>query len=93
MKTTIELPDQLMTEVKVLAAIERRKLGELMAELVRNGLAHHKTRPAEDENRQRAAQQWLDEWVQLGAATLRDAPPVPTATQILASDRNRLERR
>lgn len=93
MKTTVELPDQLMTEVKVLAARERRKLGELMAELVRTGLEQRLTQPPADQAQRRAAaEQWLAEWLKLGAETLRDAPAGPTATEILAADRNRLER-
>ena len=92
MKTTIELPDQLMTEVKVLAARERRKLGELMAELVRAGL-EGRTRPMLTAQQQLSAEQWLEEWLRLGQETLRDAPPGPTATEILAADRSRLERR
>jgi hypothetical protein len=90
MKTTIDLPDQLMTEVKILAARERRKLGELMAELVRVGI-ESRTRPVDQAQQQASAEQWLADWIKLGEETLRDAPPGPTATEILAADRNRLE--
>jgi plasmid stability protein len=38
-KTTIELPDELMREIKVRAAREDRKLKDLVAELLRRGLA------------------------------------------------------
>ena len=38
MKTTLELPDHLMREVKVRAAQEGRKLKDLVAELLRLGL-------------------------------------------------------
>jgi plasmid stability protein len=38
MKTTLELPDHLMREVKIRAAREGRKLKELVAELLRRGL-------------------------------------------------------
>ena len=37
MKTTIDLPDPLMNEVKNLAAREQRKVGEVLAELVTRG--------------------------------------------------------
>jgi hypothetical protein len=86
MKTTIELPDQLMTEVKVLAARERRKLGELMAELVRTGLEHHLTQPL-------ATDHWLEEWFALADEVMNDAPPGPTARELLTEERNRLEQR
>jgi plasmid stability protein len=39
MKTTLDLPDQLMREIKVRAAREDRKLKDLVAELLRCGLA------------------------------------------------------
>ena len=78
---------------KVLAARERRKLGELMAELVRTGLEYHRTQPPVDEARRLAAEQWLADWLKLGEEMLRNAPPGPTASEILAADRNRLERR
>jgi hypothetical protein len=90
MKTTIDLPDQLMTEVKMLAAREQRKLGELVAELVRAGI-DSRTRPMDQAEQQARAKEWLQEWLKLGEETLRDAPSSPTATEILEADRNRLE--
>ena len=39
MKTTVELPDELFRAVKVRAASEGRKLKDVMAELIRRGLA------------------------------------------------------
>jgi plasmid stability protein len=38
-KTTIELPDDLIREIKVRAAREDRKLKDLIADLLRRGLA------------------------------------------------------
>jgi len=38
MKTTLELPDELMREVKVRAAREGRKLKEVMEQVIRIGL-------------------------------------------------------
>lgn len=38
MKTTLELPDPLMREVKILAAQSNRKLKDLVAELIETGL-------------------------------------------------------
>ena len=90
MKTTIELPDELVTEIKVEAAREKKKLKELVPELVRAGL---RVRRAPRRVQRDAAVQWLDEWVRLGAAATRDLPAGPTATEILAADRGRLERR
>lgn len=38
MKTTVELPDELVREIKVRAAREDRKLKDLVADLLRKGL-------------------------------------------------------
>jgi hypothetical protein len=91
MKTTIDPPEQLMTEVKTLAARERRQLSELIAELVRAGIDSRAHPPDQAEQRARAIK-WLEEWIKLGDEALRDAPPGPTGTEILEADRNRLER-
>ena len=39
MKTTLQLPDELMREVKFRAIEENRKLKDMFAELLRKGLA------------------------------------------------------
>jgi hypothetical protein len=66
MKTTIVLPDELMTEVKVLAARERRKLGELMSELVQAGIqSRSRRKPGQDATRRNAAREWLRRWDKL----------------------------
>lgn len=38
MKTTLELPDELMREVKIRAAMEGRKLKDVVAEALKTGL-------------------------------------------------------
>ncbi|MGH9116168.1 MAG: antitoxin [Acidimicrobiales bacterium] len=38
MRTTLDLPDELMRQVKVVAAQEGRKLKDVMADVVRHGL-------------------------------------------------------
>jgi uncharacterized protein (DUF885 family) len=88
-KTTIELPDELLTEVKIEAVRQKKKLKELVPELVRAGLdARRVPAPAEAQ----ATAKWLDEWLKMGEAATRGLPPTPTATEILADDRERLER-
>jgi len=67
MKTTLILPDDLMTEVKVLAARERRKLGEVMTELVQAGIeSRARQRPGNAAARQKA-REWLERWERLSA--------------------------
>jgi hypothetical protein len=46
MKTTLELPDELMREVKIRAIHERKKLKDAIAEFIRKGMAAGKKRPA-----------------------------------------------
>lgn len=90
MKTTIDLPDELVVEIKIEAARQKKKLKELVPELVRAGLSARRTAAAPE---RQAMAKWLDEWVALGEAATRGLPPQPTATEILSEDRGRLERR
>lgn len=45
MKTTLDLPDELMRAVKIRAVNENRKLKEMVADLLRRGLAQEPTSP------------------------------------------------
>ena len=45
MKTTLDLPDDLMREIKVRAAREDRKLKDLVADLLRRGLRDEGEKP------------------------------------------------
>jgi hypothetical protein len=91
MKTTIELPDQLMAEVKQLAEREQRKVGELMAELVRAGM-ESRARPATPAEEPVKAEQWMLDWLALADELMEGTPEGPTARELLEEDRNRLER-
>ena len=44
MKTTLDLPDDLMRAVKIRAVHEHKKLKDTIAELIRKGMAAGKTR-------------------------------------------------
>lgn len=46
MKTTLDLPDELMREVKIRAVREQKKLKDAIAEFIRKGMAASKARPA-----------------------------------------------
>jgi hypothetical protein len=46
MKTTLDLPDELMREVKIRAVHERKKLKDAIAEFIRKGMAAGRMRPA-----------------------------------------------
>jgi hypothetical protein len=43
MKTTLDLPDDLMRELKILAAQQGKKLKDIVAESLRHGLSHKAT--------------------------------------------------
>jgi hypothetical protein len=45
MKTTLDLPDELMREVKIRAIHEQKKLKDAIAEFIRKGMAAGKNRP------------------------------------------------
>jgi plasmid stability protein len=45
MKTTLDLPDDLMRKVKIRAVHEHKKLKDAIAEFIRKGMAASKTRP------------------------------------------------
>jgi plasmid stability protein len=45
MKTTLELPDELMREIKIRAVHEHKKLKDAITELLRKGIAASKSRP------------------------------------------------
>jgi len=47
MKTTLDLPDDLMRAVKIRAVHERKKLKDAIAEFIRKGMAASKTRSAQ----------------------------------------------
>ncbi|HJX82620.1 MAG TPA: hypothetical protein VJ248_11365, partial [Candidatus Udaeobacter sp.] len=46
MKTTLDLPDELMREVKIRAVHEHKKLKDAIAEFIRKGMAAGKPGPA-----------------------------------------------
>jgi len=88
MKATIEVPDDLYRRVKAKAALQGRAIREVTAELYQTWLAETpavSTTPSPE--------QWLEEWFSLADVAMRDAPPGPTARELLEEDRNRLERR
>jgi predicted transcriptional regulator len=87
MKATIEIPDELYRRVKAKSALQGRAIREVTIELYQHWLAENQAGSSTT-----SPEQWLEEWIRLGKETLHDAPPGPTATEILEADRGRLER-
>ena len=87
MKATIDIPDELYRRVKAKAALQGRAIREVTVSLYQRWLVEDSA-PAD----RQSPEQWLEEWIRLGEATLGNLPPGPTATEVLAADRDRLER-
>lgn len=87
MKVTTNIPDDLYRQVKARSAMLGLAVREVTIELYQRWLQEPPTTtPAP------SAEQWLDDWTELGDTTLRQAPDGPTATEIVAGDRGRLDR-
>ena len=88
MKATIDIPDELYRRLKARSALAGRTVRDVTIELYQRWLGESPaTRSAA------TAEQWLDEWERLGESLVRQAPDGPTATEVLAADRDRLEPR
>ncbi|MFN3982952.1 MAG: hypothetical protein ACK4SA_21445 [Caldilinea sp.] len=88
MKATIEIPDDLYRRVKAKSALQGRTIREVTMELYQSWLVEAPSTPAA-----LSPEQWLEEWLKLADATMQDAPPGPSARELLEEDRNRLEPR
>ena len=86
MKTTIDIPEEVYRRVKAKSALQGRRVREVTLELYRRWLDED----TEDSSVGESATLWLDEFLRLGEAASRNAPPGPTATEVLANDRGRL---
>jgi hypothetical protein len=89
MKATIEVPDELYRRVKSQSALLGRSVREVTVELYQRWLGDQ---PAL--GNPTATGSWTDRWVSLGAAVSGDVgQDGPTARELLAQDRGRLDDR
>jgi hypothetical protein len=88
MKATIEVPDELYRRVKARAASLGRPVREVTIELYRRWLGD-----IPPEAHGGSSEEWLAEWLRLGDTLLEQEADAPTATEILAADRARLDPR
>ena len=86
MKTTIDIPDDLYRKVKAKSALQGRAVREVTIELYREWLEAASTPTSS-----KTPEEKLDEWFALADEAMKNAPPGPTAREILEQDRNRLE--
>ncbi len=64
MKTTLDLPDELMREVKIRAAMEDRKLKDLIPDLLQRGL--QETESEKPPPKKLTGREWIEKWQELG---------------------------
>ena len=88
MKTTIDIPDDLYRKVKAKSALEGRAVREVTIELYREWVEDNPQPDSVDTKLQR-----LEAWFKMADDAIKNAPPGPTAREILEEDRNRLERK
>ncbi len=88
MKVTIDVPDDLYRRVKARSAMLGRTVREVSVELYQRWLGE-----AVSAGPAASAGEWLDEWIALGESVAGRNPEGSTASEIVAEDRKRLERR
>ena len=90
MKTTLELPDELISRLESAAVRENREVSEVAREALARGLsdapmpAHT---PPGAEQRRRAMAEWLGGWQELGAQIRAKSVDSSSMVDILRSDR------
>lgn len=89
MKTTIDIPEELCRKVKAKSAVQGRRVREVTVDLFQRWVGEK----PEDQAPPGSAIAWLDEWLRLGDKLSKQAPPGPSARELLARDRARLDRR
>jgi hypothetical protein len=104
-KATIDLPDDLYQRVAAESARQKRPMDAVVAELLQRSLddnghaAELPVKPARYsdempiEMRRQLSRNWLEEWLHMGEEAAKNAPPGPSAREILEEGRDRLERR
>lgn len=88
MKATIEVPEDLYRRVKAKSALQGRTIREVTTELYQTWVAETPAAAVAP-----SPEQWLEEWLKLADEHMKDAPPGPSARELLEQERNRLERR
>lgn len=87
MKTTLELPDTLLTELKLIAARERRRLRDVVEEVVALGLRTRRHAPEDDASAKAQAEQWLEQWHRLGRRIEAESVDPRSCVDIVLADR------
>lgn len=86
MKATIDISEDLYRKVKAKSALAGKPVREVTEMLYRNWLAE-----TDGSSQGELSEAWLERWLALADATHEHAPPGPSAREVLAADRDRLE--
>ena len=89
MKATIEIPDELYRRVKAKSALEQRTVRAVTMELFQRWLDEEPRTSGRSPGDSR--ERWLERWLELADQAFKEAPPGPTAREILEQDRRRLD--
>lgn len=84
MKATIDIPDEVYRKVKAKSALQGRSIRDVTTELYRQWVDGE---PSSADSR--AANEWLEDLLRFGADVSKNAPPGPSAREVLSADRSR----
>jgi Arc/MetJ-type ribon-helix-helix transcriptional regulator len=88
MKTTLDLPEELVATLETTARREHRDVSDVAREAIALGLPQRTPPRAESpEDSRQAAEAWLQEWQELGARIREKAVDPRSLVEILAEDR------
>jgi hypothetical protein len=87
MKTTVEMSDSLLTELKIIAAREHRRLRDVMEEIVALGLRAREQPVSDDAEARDRAEDWLREWRDLGRRIEENSVDERSYVAVLLADR------
>jgi len=83
MKTTIHVPEELYRRVKAKSALQGRCVRDVTIELFQRWIGEE----PEEKAPPGSAVEWLDEWLRFGDELSKNAPPGPSARELLEQDR------
>jgi hypothetical protein len=89
MKATIEIADDLYRKVKAKSALQGRPVRAVTVELFQRWLEEDTVTP--DQSPDRLPRDWPQSLFRLADELFKDAPPGPSAREILEQDRGRLD--
>jgi len=87
MKTTLELPDELMRQLKIRAAQSDRRLKDVVTELLQNGLAESESMPSDPARALRACLVFHDDGTVTNPYGIEDPAFFASLEQMREDDR------